>query len=74
MNTGRRVEVPDVDLLRLRLADEQDPTVRLRLLILNLIVELPQTITLERICEVTRVPPATVYVWLRAWRERGDAG
>lgn len=74
MNTGRRIEVADVDLLRLRLENEQDPTVRLRLLILNLVVELPEAITLERICEMTLVPAPTVYVWLRAWRERGYAG
>jgi len=74
MNTGRRIEVPNAAMVRLHLAEERDPEVRLRLTLLNLILELPPTITLEEICRGMDVPMSTAYVWIRAWRTRGYGG
>jgi hypothetical protein len=47
MNPGRRTEIPNAVMVRLHLAEERDPEVRLRLTLLNLILELPPAITLK---------------------------
>jgi transposase len=70
MSTGRRVDVPNAAMLRIHLSDERDPEIRLRLILLNLIVELPPQITLETICRGVQVPMSTASVWIRAWCTR----
>ena len=47
---------------------------RLRLILLNLIAELPRSLSLGQICAMVDVPEPTAYVWVRAWRERGYQG
>lgn len=74
MSTGRRVDVPNAAMLQIHLTEERDPEIRLRLILLNLIVELPAQITLESICRCVQVPMSTAYVWIRAWRTRGYHG
>lgn len=74
MNPGRRVEVPNADKVRLYLLQEHDWIVHQRLTLLNLILELPESVTLADICRGLNVPLSTAYVWLRAWRERGYDG
>ena len=74
MNRGRRTEIPNAEMIRVHLADERDAEMRLRLALLNLVVELPESVTLADICRGMDVPESTAYVWLRAWRERGYAG
>ena len=41
MNTGRRTDIPNAEMIRVHLADERDAEMRLRLVLLNLVVELP---------------------------------
>jgi hypothetical protein len=65
MSTGRRVEVPNAAMLKVHLEEERDPEIRLRLTLLNLIVELPEQITLEDICRGMQVPMSTAYIWIR---------
>ena len=74
MNPGRRVEVPNAEMVRLHLQQEHDWIVHQRLTLLNLILELPEFVTLADICRGLNVPQSTAYVWLRAWREHGYAG
>lgn len=74
MNPGRRVEVPNAEMVRIYLAQECDWIVRQRLTLLNLILELPESVTLADICRGMKVPLSTAYVWLRAWREHGYSG
>jgi len=74
MSRSRRIEIPNTTLLRRYLQEEKDPTVRLRLTLLNLLAELPRSLTLEQISAMVDVPEPTVYVWVRAWRERGYRG
>jgi hypothetical protein len=74
MSTGRRVEVPNAAMLKVHLEEERDPEIRLRLTLLNLIVELPEQITLEEIRRGMQVPMSTAYVWIRAWRQWGYHG
>ncbi len=74
MNPGRRIEVPNAPMVQVHLAEERDLAVRLRLTLLNLILELPQAVTLEEICRGMSIPMSTAYVWIRAWRTRGYAG
>jgi transposase len=74
MNPGRRIEIPNAVMVQAHLAEELDPAVRLRLTLLNLIIELPQTVTLEEICRGMNIPMSTAYVWTRAWKTRGYAG
>lgn len=74
MTRSRRIDIPNPTLLRDYLRQEGDPTVRLRLLVLNLLAELPRSLTLKQICAMADVPEPTVYVWVRAWRERGYHG
>lgn len=71
MNTGRRVEVPNGEMVRLYLAQEHDWVVRQRLTLLNMILELPEAVTLADICRGLNIPLSTAYVWFRAWREHG---
>jgi len=68
MNPGRRIEVPNAPMVQVHLAEERDLAVRLRLTLLNLILELPQAVTLEEICRGMSIPMSTAYVWIRAWR------
>jgi transposase len=74
MNPGRRVEVPHAEMVRLHLAQEHDWIIRQRLTLLNLILELPESVTLADICRGLNIPLSTAYVWLRAWREHGYPG
>lgn len=74
MTRSRRIEIPNPALLRHYLEQESDPTVRLRLILLNLIAELPRSLSLAQICAMVDVPEPTAYVWVRAWRERGYQG
>lgn len=74
MNPGRRVEVPNADMVRLYLHQEHEWIVQQRLTLLNLILELPESVTLADICRGLNVPLSTAYIWLRAWREHGYAG
>ena len=74
MNPGRRVEVPNAEMVRHYLAQERDCVVHQRLTLLNLILELPESATLADICRGLNIPLSTAYVWLRAWREHGYAG
>ncbi|MBK1700586.1 IS630 family transposase [Thiococcus pfennigii] len=74
MTRSRRIDIPNPELLREYLGQESDPLVRLRLLVLNLLAELPRSLTLKQICDMVDVPEPTVYVWVRAWRERGYPG
>jgi hypothetical protein len=74
MTRSRRIEIPNKTLLRRYLEEEQDPTVRLRLTLLNLLAELPRSLSLAQICAMVDVPEPTAYVWVRAWRERGYRG
>ncbi|MBK1704417.1 hypothetical protein CKO40_07670 [Halochromatium glycolicum] len=70
MTRSRRIEIPNKTLLRRYLEEEKDPTVRLRLTVLNLIAELPRSLSLAQICVMVDVPEPTAYVWVRAWRDR----
>jgi putative transposase len=74
MNTGRRVEVPNPEMVRLHLEKERDSIIQQRLTLLNLIIELPKSAKLVDICRGLNVPLSTAYVWLRAWRDHGYAG
>ncbi|MBK1733110.1 IS630 family transposase [Thiococcus pfennigii] len=74
MTRSRRIDIPNPELLRECLGQESDPMVRLRLLVLKLLAELPRSLTLKQICAMVDVPESTVYVWVRAWRERGYPG
>jgi putative transposase len=74
MNPGRRVEVPNAELVRIYLAQERDWMIHKRLTLLNLILELPESATLADICRGLNIPLSTAYVWLRAWRKHGYAG
>jgi transposase len=74
MNPGRRVEVPHPEMVRLHLHQERDWVVHQRLTLLNLILELPESVTLADICRGLNIPLSTAYVWLRAWRKHGYGG
>ncbi len=74
MTRSRRIDIPNPTGLRGYLEQENDPTVRLRLILLNLIAELPRSLSLAQICAMVDVPEPTAYVWVRAWRERGYQG
>ena len=74
MIRSRRIKIPNPERLRRYLQAESDPLVRLRLTVLNLLAELPRSLSLKEICAITEVPEPTVYVWVRAWREHGYAG
>jgi transposase len=74
MNPGRRIEIPNAAMVLVHLTEERDSEVRLRLTLLNLIIELPRAVTLEAICRGMNIPMSTAYVWIRAWRTRGYAG
>ena len=74
MTRSRRIEIPNKTQLRRYLQEEKDPTVRLRLTLLNLLAELPPSLSLAQICAMVDVPEPTAYVWVRAWRERGYRG
>lgn len=74
MPRSRRIDIPNATLLRHYLEQESDPAVRLRLILLNLIAELPRSLSLAQICALVDVPEPTTYVWVRAWRERGYRG
>ncbi|WP_200348666.1 helix-turn-helix domain-containing protein, partial [Halochromatium glycolicum] len=74
MTRSRRIEIPNKTQLRRYLEEEKDPTVRLRLTLLNLLAELPRSLALAQICAMVDVPEPTAYVWVRAWRERGYRG
>jgi hypothetical protein len=70
MARSRRIEIPNKTLLRRYLEEERDPTVRLRLTLLNLLAELPRSLSLAQICAMVDVPEPTAYVWVRAWLPR----
>lgn len=74
MNPGRRVEVPNAEMVRRHLSQECDWLIHKRLTLLNLIIELPESATLADICRGMNIPISTAYVWLRAWREHGYSG
>lgn len=74
MNAGRRIEIPNPVMVKVHLSEERDPEIRIRLMFLNLVIQLPQTITLEQICQAMDIPLSTAYVWIRAWRTRGYGG
>ena len=61
-------------MVRIYLAQEHDWVVRQRLTLLNMIVELPESVTLADICRGLNLPLSTAYVWLRAWRKHGYSG
>ena len=74
MNTARRVEVPNPEMVHQYLEKERDWLIHYRLTLLNLILELPKSATLADICRGLNIPLSTAYVWLRAWRQHGYAG
>jgi putative transposase len=74
MTRTRRIDIPNPTVLRSYLEQESDPTVRLRLILMNLIAELPRSLSLAQICAMVDVPEPTAYIWVRAWRERGYQG
>lgn len=74
MTRSRRIDIPNPTMLRSYLEEESDPTVRLRLILLNLIAKLPRSLSLAQICAMVDVPEPTAYVWVRAWRERSYQG
>jgi transposase len=74
MNPGRRVEVPNAEMVGQHLKQECDWLIHQRLTLLNLIIELPESATLADICRGMNIPLSTAYVWIRAWREHGYTG
>ena len=74
MNPGRRVEVPNAEMVQHYLMQECDWLILQRLTLLNLIIELPESATLADICRGMNIPLSTAYVWIRAWREHGYTG
>jgi hypothetical protein len=63
MNLGRRVKVPNPERVRHHLEEERDWVIRQRLALLNLILELPESVTLADICHGMNIPLSTAYVW-----------
>jgi transposase len=74
MTFRRKTTVPNPNLVEEYLAREENPEVRLRLALLNLIGKLDRHLPLEAICDLLKVPIPTAYVWLRAWNEEGYPG
>jgi hypothetical protein len=65
--------VANAPILELRFAEERDPETPLRLILRNLIVELPEQITLENIFRAKQAGVAA-QVWMWMWRMRGYCG
>ncbi len=71
---SRKVVLPDKEKIEEYLSTEEDPTVKIRLMILSLIANLSGSYTLEQISDLTKIPAPTVKVWIRRWREEGYEG
>jgi len=74
MKIRRKTTVPFPDLVEPYLVAEDNPEVRLRLALINLIGKLDWQLTLDAICDLLNVPVPTANVWLRAWTEEGYPG
>ncbi len=70
----RKITVPYPNLIEQYLEREENPEVRLRLALLNLLGKLDRQMALEDICDLLKVPVSTAYVWMRAWKEEGYPG
>lgn len=56
MNRRGRMKIPNPALLHRHLQEESDPLVRLRLMVLSLLFELPRSLTLAELCAMIDVP------------------
>ena len=71
---SRKVVLPDKEKIEEYLATEDDPAVKISLMILSLIANLSGDYTLEEISDLTKIPTPTMKVWIRRWREEGYEG
>lgn len=71
---SRKVVLPDKEKIEEYLTTEDDPAVKIRLMILSLIANLSGNYTLEEISDLTKIPTPTMKVWIRRWREEGYEG
>ena len=71
MTRSRRIDIPNRTALRSYLEQQRNPTVRLRMILLNPIAELPRPLSLAQIGAMVDVPEPTVYLGVHARREHG---
>ena len=74
MIRNRKITVPYPNLIEQYLEREENPKVRLRLALLNLLRKLDRQMAFEDICNLLKVQVSTAYVWVRDWKEEGYPG
>ena len=62
---SRKVVLPDKEKIEEYLTTEDDPAVKIRLMILSLIANLSGNYTLEEISGLAKIPTPTMKVWIR---------
>ena len=69
---GKRLTIRNPEEIEVRLRDEKDENVRIKLIFLNLVSNLK--VDLEKACEIFAIATSTGYLWIRLWNEKGYEG
>ena len=69
---GQRVTIKNAGEIGVRLRDERDKEVKIKLIFLNLIANLK--LDLEKACEIFGIAIPTGYLWIRLWNQEGYKG
>ena len=69
---GKNLTIKNTEEIRVRLEEEKEGEVKIKLIFFNLIANLE--VDLEKACQIFSIAIPTGYLWIRQWNEKGYEG